>query len=133
MLRRFGVVLIVLLVTVGVVACGGKDLPDNARLLKAFAEGRTGIWVSGHGIVVRALGSSDDNQRFLIRVDDSLSLVIRHRVGATGPVPAKSDDVILFQGRYEFHGGGGEIVLTHADPAQPGGGGWIEHDGTRYD
>ncbi|MEE4330667.1 MAG: DUF3465 domain-containing protein [Wenzhouxiangella sp.] len=132
MLRRFGVVLIVLFATAGVVACGGNELPDNTRLLDAFAEGRTGIWVSGHGIVVRPLGSAEDNQRFLVRVDDSLSLVVRHRVGETGPVPAERDDTIAFQGRYDFHGGGGELVLTHADPAQPGGGGWIELDGKRY-
>jgi hypothetical protein len=133
MLRRFGVVLIVLLATAGVVACGGKELPDNTRLLDAFDEGRTGIWVSGHATVVRPLGSGEDNQRFLVRVDDSLSLVVRHRVGESGPVPADRDDIIAFQGRYDFHGGGGEIVLTHADPDQPGGGGWIEFDGTRYE
>jgi len=133
MLRRFGVVLIVLLATTGVVGCGGSELPDNARLLNAFADGRTGIWVSGHATVIRPLGSSDDNQRFLVRVDDSLALVVRHQIGESGPVPADRDDIIAFQGRYDFHGGGGELVLTHADSTQPGGGGWIEHDGTRYE
>jgi len=122
-----------LLVTLGAVGCGGEEtLPDNERLLAAFSEGQTGMWVSGHGTVVRPLGSDASSQRFLIRVDDALSLVIRHRVGSAGPVPADRDDVIAFQGRYEFHGGGGEIIMTHADPSQPSGGGWIEFNGVRY-
>ncbi|MBB6088309.1 hypothetical protein HNQ63_002790 [Wenzhouxiangella marina] len=124
----------VLFATMGLVACGGEEpLPDNERLLAAFTEGQTGVWVSGHGTVVRPLGSDEANQRFLVRVNDALSLVVRHRVGNAGRVPADRDDVIAFQGRYEFHGGGGEVILTHADSGQPGGGGWIEFNGTRYD
>ena len=132
MLRRFGVVLLALLVTVGVVGCGSEELPDNTRLLNAFTEGRTGVWVSGHATVVRPLGSDAASQRFLLRVDDELTIVLRHQIGSEGPVPAERDDVLAFQGRYEFHGGGGEIILTHADPNQPGGGGWVQHQGKRY-
>lgn len=133
MIRRFGVVLIVVLVAMGVAACGGDELPDNSRLEAAFSEGRTGVWVSGHGTVVRSLGSDESSQRFLVRVSDDLSIVIRHRIGASGAIPADRGDVVQFQGRYEFHGGGGEVLLTHADPAQPGGGGWIVFNGQRYD
>ncbi len=133
-MRRFGVVLFALLITLGGVGCGGGDeLPSNERLLTAFFEGRTGVWVSGHGTVMRPLGSDQTSQRFLVRVNEDLTLVIRHRIGRAGQVPADRDDVIAFQGRYEFHGGGGEIILTHADPAQPGGGGWIEFNGQRYE
>ncbi len=132
MLRRFGVVLIGLLVTLGMVGCGSEELQDNTRLIEAFSEGRTGIWVSGHGEVVRELGSDSAQQRFLLRIDEGLSLVVRHRPGEKGPVPIERGDIVEFHGRYEFHGGGGEIQLTHADPSQPGGGGWIRHKGTRY-
>ncbi len=132
MMRHFGVVFIIFLITAGVAGCGGEDLPDNSRLLDAFADGRTGIWVSGHGTVVRPLGSDATSQRFLVRVADELTVVLRHSIGSAGPVPAERGDLIQFQGRYEFHGGGGEILFTHADQAQPGGGGWIVHEGTRY-
>jgi hypothetical protein len=132
MMRRIGVVFIVLLVTLGVAGCGGEELPDNSRLLSAFAEGRNGVWVSGHGTVVRPLGSDATSQRFLLNVDEELTLVLRHRIGEAGEIPAARDDILAFQGRYEFHGGGGEIILTHADPNQPGGGGWVEHRGIRY-
>ena len=132
-MRTIGVYVVALFLTVAIVGCVGEEpLPDNERLLSAFANGQTGVWISGHGTVVRPLGSASDNQRFLVRVNDELSLVVRHQVGSMGPVPADSDDVIAFQGRYEFHGGGGELILTHADANNPGGGGWIEFNGTRY-
>ena len=133
MVRRFGVVFMGLLLALATAGCGQEELPDNSRLQDAFAEGRTGIWVSGHGTVIRPLGSDATSQRFLLRVGDDLSIVLRHQIGDSGPVPAERDDILAFQGRYEFHGGGGEIILTHADPAQPGGGGWVMHQGTRYE
>lgn len=114
-------------------ACGGESLPDNAPLKEAFAQGRTGVWVSGHGTVLRELGGDASFQRFQLRVGDELSLVVRHQIGGAGPVPLERGDTIVFHGRYEFHGGGGEVHLTHADPSQPGGGGWIRHRGVRYD
>ena len=132
MMRRFGVLLIAMFAVV-IGGCGGDAMPSNDRLLSAFSEGRTGVWVSGHGVVVRGLSSDENSQRFLVRVDDELSLVVRHSTEASGVVPIERGDRIAFQGRYEFHGGGGEILFTHADPDQPGGGGWILHDGNRYD
>ncbi|MCC5864265.1 MAG: DUF3465 domain-containing protein [Wenzhouxiangella sp.] len=132
MLRRYGVVLVSLLIAVGLVGCGGEEMPDNARLKDAFVEGRTGIWVSGHGTVVRELGADASQQRFLIRIDEELSVVIRHNFGESRPVPVERGDVIAFQGRYEFHGGGGEVHFTHADASQPGGGGWIRHKGQLF-
>jgi len=133
MISRFGVVLMGLLLALATAGCGQEELPDNSRLESAFAEGRTGIWVSGHGTVVRPLGSDAASQRFLVRISDELSIVLRHQIGDAGPVPADRGDTIAFQGRYEFHGGGGEIILTHADSAQPGGGGWVMHQGDRFE
>ena len=132
-MKILGVALFALITSLSVVGCGDEQaLPDNERLLAAFANGTTGLWVSGHGTVVRPLGSPTGTQRFLVRINEELSLVIRHQVGDLNAVPADRGDVIAFQGRYEFHGGGGEVILTHADADNPGGGGWIEFNGTRY-
>jgi hypothetical protein len=113
-------------------ACGGDALPDNDVLEAAFAQGRTGVWVSGHGTVVRELSGDAALQRFQVRLDSGLSLVIVHRIGSTGRVPVERGDTLAFHGRYEFHGAGGEVALTHADPAQPGGGGWLRHNRVLY-
>ena len=124
----FGLLAVVLLA-----GCGGGDLPGNEALESAFAQGRTGVWVSGHGTVVRELGGDAQVQRFQVRINSDFSLVVQHRVGRAGRVPAERGDILVFHGRYEFHGAGGELGLTHADPAQPGGGGWLRHRGVVYD
>lgn len=132
-MRRFGVVLLMGMLVGGLlVACGGENKPDNSRLIEAFAEGRTGVWVSGHGTVAQVFPVSGEDQRMLVRVDEGFSVLLRHRIGSSGPVPVSRGDLVAFHGRYEFHGGGGEMLLTHADPAQPGGGGWVIHQGQRY-
>ena len=136
MSRRFGVVLFSLLVTLGVVGCGGNELPDNARLVAAFEDGRTGVWVSGHGTIAQVLadesGIGFPRQRFNVRINDGLTVLVMHTMTESGRVPAQRDDVIAFQGRYDFSASGGTISVTHHDPAQPGGGGWIRHDGEVY-
>lgn len=114
-------------------ACGGReDLPSNDALEAAFAQGRTGVWLSGHGSVVRELGGDDAIQRFQLRISDDLSIILVHRVGSAGRIPAERNDTLAFHGRYDFHGAGGALAMTHADPAQPGGGGWVEHRGVRF-
>lgn len=125
--------LLAAVVVLALAACGGDDaLPDNRALEEAFSQGRTGVWLSGHGTVVRELGGDANSQRFQVRVSSDLSLVVHHQVGDSGRVPVERGDTIGFHGRYEFHGAGGQLTLTHADPAQPGGGGWIQHGRTRY-
>ncbi len=91
------------------------------------------MWVSGHGTLTRELGGAESTQRFQVRIDESFSLIVNHRVGDMGRIPAERGDTLAFHGRYEFHGAGGQLGLTNADPAQPGGGGWIRHRGVLYD
>ena len=134
---RFGVVLVSLLVTLGGAGCGGNELPDNSRLLTAFEEGRTGVWVSGHGTIAQVLadetGIGFPRQRFNVRVGDSLTVLVLHTMTESGRVPAQRGDTIAFAGRYDFSASGGFISLTHRDPSQPGSGGWIRHDGVTYE
>ncbi len=135
MSRRFGVVLVSLLVALGGVGCG-NELPDNARLLSAFEEGRTGVWVSGHGTIAQVLadetGIGFPRQRFNVRVEGQLIVLVTHLLTDSGRVPAQRGDVIAFQGRYDFNASGGTVSHTHRDESQPGSGGWIRHDGVTY-
>lgn len=115
------------------VGCGGGTDTSNERLEQAFAEGRSGIWLSGHGTVVRELGATGDEQRFQVRINEDLTIVLRRNTAASSVVSVQPDDRLAFHGRYEFHGGGGTVSRTHPDPSQPGGGGWIEVNGVRQD
>lgn len=137
MTRKLRVFLFSLLAAVGVSGCGGDGLPDNARLLEIFESGQTGVWVKGHGTVSQVLSDNSvggqPRQRFMVQIEDSLRVQVRHQVVNSPRVPAERGDVIAFQGRYEWNASGGLISLTHQDPAQPGGGGWVSHRGTRYD
>ncbi|RFF29855.1 DUF3465 domain-containing protein [Wenzhouxiangella sediminis] len=131
-------VLMIMVFVIGVAGCGGGDaLPDNERLLNAFQQGRTGVWVSGHGTVAQLIGdvtiAGEAHQRVVVNVDDSLDLIVRHSVEASERVPFAQGDPVAFQGRYEWNGRGGVLGYTHHDPEQPGEGGWIRHDGTTYD
>lgn len=130
-------VLMSMVLVIGVAGCGGGDaLPDNERLLNAFEQGRTGVWISGHGSVMQLIGdetiAGETHQRITVDVDGSLNIIVRHSVERSERVPVTQGDTIAFQGRYEFDGRGGVVGHTHHDPEQPGGGGWIRHEGTVY-
>ncbi len=138
MSRPLGIVLAGLLVTLGGVGCGADEMPDNTRLLEAFEQGRTGVWVSGHGRVAQVLADETTpigfpRQRFNVRVNDQLTVLVRHSMTESGPVPVQRGDTIAFHGRYEFDASGGTISLTHHDASQPGSGGWIRHEGVTYE
>lgn len=137
-MRTLSSVIVVMVLVIGVAGCGGSDaLPDNERLLDAFEQGRTGVWVSGHGTVAQLIGdetvAGESRQRMTVTVEGSLDLIVRHSTQNSGRVPVAQGDTVAFQGRYEWSGRGGLIGFTHHDPEQPGEGGWIRHDGTTYD
>lgn len=58
---------------------------------------------------------------------------MRHSLESSTRVPVQPGDVVRVTGYYEWEARGGFISRTYSDPAQPGGGGWVEHDGQRYD
>lgn len=118
--------------------CGQGEAPiSNDRLIETFESGRTGIWASGQGPVVQILGDQEIGgemmQRFTVRLNEELVVQIRHSLDNAERVPVERDDEVQFQGYYEWEARGGFISLTHNDPNQPGSGGFIRVDGTRYD
>lgn len=116
--------------------CGGSALPDNERLEQVFTEGQTGVWISGHGSVSQVPADESGAtpvQRLVVRVSEDLSLMVRHELEHSERIPAAKGDTVAFQGRYEWDGRGGTVSFTYADGDQPGGGGWVELDGKRYE
>ncbi|MEM1081629.1 MAG: DUF3465 domain-containing protein [Pseudomonadota bacterium] len=126
-----------LLIVLAIAGCGGGNTElSNDRLIETFTEGRTGIWVSGSAPVTQILG--DENiagnfQRFVVRLNDEIQVTIRHSLNDSDRIPVERGDEVSFQGLYDWDARGGFVSRTHNDPAEPGGGGWVEHDGTRYD
>jgi hypothetical protein len=130
--KRIVYIALVAVVAIWLTACGGSET-SNDGLESAFAEGRSAVWVDGYGTIVRELGSTGAEQRFQVRINDELTIVLLRDTDAASPITASQGDRIGFHGRYDFHGGGGTVSRVHPDPSQPGGGGWVELNGVRQD
>lgn len=93
--------------------------------------------ITDTGIIVKVL--PDDNegsrhQRFLVEVDHTdVTIKIAHNIDLAPRVPAREGDRLLFKGEYEYNDLGGALHWTHHDPKKWREGGWIEHDGQRYE
>lgn len=135
---RLSVSLLSFLACLVVGGCGqGEVSLSNDRLIESFQQGRTGIWVSAEAPVTQIVGDEEIGgikiQRFVIRPNEEITVQVRHSLSASERVPVKRGDTVRVQGYYEWDARGGSISRTHADRDQPGGGGWVEHAGTRYD
>ena len=139
-------ILLTILVLVG--AYFGYDLSDSVLLQEAarpvavdelqrvIAERRSSTQVRGVGTVIRILSDDNDgsrHQRFILRIPSGESLLIAHNIDLAPRVPGLNvGDTIAFYGEYEWNDRGGVIHWTHHDPRGRHVGGWVEHDGRRY-
>jgi hypothetical protein len=122
--------------------------PDSARLAELVRVKATDAWVVAAGRVERLLeddnvtaDGSDRHQRFLIKTDDGLTVLISHNIDTSARVPLRLGDRVTLRGEYEWTDRGGTIHFTHkpkfptrrkADDGGPRSG-WIEHKGVKYE
>ena len=113
------------------------DATGDAGLVEdLFAEQRSGVMVTVRGEVVHIL--PDDNegsrhQRFLIEISRDRTLLVAHNIDLAERVPLDEGDTLLLRGQYEWTEKGGTLHWTHHDPGKRREGGWIEHEGVRYE
>lgn len=116
---------------------GPEGTGDGAALLRqAFEERRSGLVVQGRGIVARMLPDEVEgarHQRFVLRLSDGRALPFAHDIDVALRVPLVPGDEVGFRGRYEWSAEGGSVHGTHHDPRGRQPGGWLEHDGRRYE
>jgi hypothetical protein len=120
---------------------GRRDRPEPeagaAVLEKAWREGRSGVWVEVPARVERVL--PDDrrgsrHQRFLVEIEGGPRVLIAHNIDLAPRVPnLRRGDAVRFRGEYEWNDKGGVVHWTHHDPDGRRRGGWLEHDGRRYE
>ncbi len=95
---------------------------------------RSGQWVQLDATVTRLL--ADDNegsrhQRFIINPGGNHTLLVAHNIDLAKRAPLRKGDKVSLRGRFEPNNRGGVVHWTHHDP-KGGSGGWIEHDGERF-
>lgn len=109
---------------------------SDAIIAHAFANQKSDLQVSGQGIVSKVL--SDDrkgvrHQRFLLKLANGQTLLVAHNIDLAPRIPnLQSGDAVQFYGEYEWSHKGGVIHWTHHDPRGRHVGGWLQHQGQRY-
>lgn len=109
----------------------------TARIAEAHARQQSDVQVRGEGVVSKLL--ADDNngsrhQRFILKLDNGLTLLVAHNIDLAPRIETlRVGDRVRFNGEYEWNAKGGVLHWTHHDPAGRHEGGWLEHDGRRYE
>ena len=109
---------------------------SDAIIAHAFANQKSDLQVSGQGIVSKVL--PDDNkgsrhQRFVLKLVNGQTLLVAHNIDLAPRIPnLQSGDAVQFYGEYEWRHKGGVIHWTHHDPRGRHVGGWLQHQGQRY-
>ena len=114
-----------------------SDLRAGEQALgEAFRAQKSGVWVEAAGKVDRVLPEDkkgSPHQRFIVRLRSGQTVLISHNVNLAFRVPVDVGSEVRFRGEYRFQKRGGVIHWTHHDPTKKRQGGWIEHNGKRYE
>ena len=106
-----------------------------AKLKKAKEQTNSRLWIGLNATVIKLLKddlSGSRHQKFLIKVENGMTLLVSHNIDLAPRVPLKVNDRISLQGRYEWNNRGGVIHWTHHDPKGKKAGGWIAVNGKKY-
>ncbi len=112
----------------------------QARVARLMKEQQSGEMVAFDARVVKRLPDDNDgsrHQRFLLAIDAEgapySTVLVAHNIDLAERVPLEEGDVVSVYGQYEFNDRGGVLHWTHHDPKGWREGGWIEHEGVRYE
>ena len=140
---------LLILITLIELACGSTKITpvSNAELSplisnkqlsgNAFKIQNSNAQVKGQGTVIKILADDLDgsrHQRFIIKLSSGQTLLVAHNIDLAPRINSlQKGDLVIFNGEYEWNAQGGVIHWTHHDPAGNHPGGWIEHNGKRYE
>ena len=114
-----------------------QPFTSDERIQQAFHHKESDLQVLLAGEVIKNL--PDDNegsrhQKFLLRLDSGQTLLVAHNIDLAPRINRLAEgDTVTVYGEYEWNQRGGVIHWTHHDPRGNHVGGWIEHQGKRYE
>jgi len=114
-----------------------ESTQSDHSVADAYRNQLSDVQVSGSGNVSRML--SDDNkgsrhQRFILRLSSGQTLLVAHNIDLAPRINSlENGDLVQFFGEYEWNSKGGVIHWTHHDPGGQHIGGWLKHNGRKYE
>jgi hypothetical protein len=117
------------------VACGGRESPDDQALQKAIENNNSGAEVTFHATALNDPSQSGDHERFTVRTSTSELLEVDHNTKLSQWVPFHKGDQLVIHGElYVDPGPRYGVHCTHAITSSgcpsPG---WIEYDNQYYE
>ena len=121
--------------TLMLVACGGRDQPDDQGLHNDILKGQSGAEVTFDATVISDPVESGGHERFEVRSATSDLLEVDHNTDLAQPVPlSKGNQVVIHGQLYIDPGPRYGVHCTHA--ATSSGcpvSGWIEYNNNYYE
>jgi hypothetical protein len=109
---------------------------NDTVLRQAYKLHKSDFQIQGFGQVERLLPDDkqgDNHQKFIIRLSSRQTILIAHNIDLAPRIAdLQVGDTIEFYGEYEWSQQGGVIHWTHHDPKKLRAGGWLIHNGKKY-
>ncbi len=103
---------------------------------KAFDDETSDLQILQQGKVYKILEDDLDgtrHQKFIVGLINGQTLLLAHNIDLAPRIDnLQAGDRVIFFGEYEWNKHGGVVHWTHKDPAARHVGGWIDHQGIRY-
>ncbi len=117
------------------VACGGRETPDDQGLHRDIVSDSNGAEVTFDGTVASDPIESGGHERFVVDVPTGDALEVDHNTSLAQEVPLKKGDAVVVHGQlYIDPGSRYGVHCTHAHTSMgcpnPG---WIEFDSNYYE
>ena len=108
----------------GIAGIGG-----DAVITRAYQDHRSGVSVTGEGVVVEVLPDDNDgsrHQRFILKLSSGHTILVAHNIDLAARIPAlQTGERVAFRGVYEWNSEGGVVHWTHGDPRGRHEAGWV--------
>lgn len=106
-----------------------EGVGGDGAIVDAYQEQRSGVQVTGEGVVVNVLPDDNDgsrHQRFILKLSSGHTLLIAHNIDLAPRIPSlRTGDRVGFHGVYEWNPKGGVVHWTHDDPRGRHPAGWV--------